>query len=155
MRKVNPLKMSLLESYQIDEKGYHPFIIREGWQVAQLNYMDDQNIKNINKVDIHYLTDEVFVLLKGLAVLIAAEFEDGSPVFETRLLRPGITYNVPKNCWHNIAMEKGAEVLIVEKSNTHKSDFDYFYLNTEQQVDLKQKVLTEFDRYEHSKSKGK
>ena len=58
-------KESLIESYEVIEDGFHPFLIREEWQVAQLNYIEDQNIENINKLDIHYKTDEVFRLLVG------------------------------------------------------------------------------------------
>ena len=29
----------LIETYHTKENGYHPFFIREHWQVAQLNYL--------------------------------------------------------------------------------------------------------------------
>ena len=48
----------MIETYQIKENGYHPFLIREGWQVAQLNYMPEQHIDNITRLDVHHLTDE-------------------------------------------------------------------------------------------------
>lgn len=143
--------MSLIETYHIKKEGYNPFLIREGWQVAQLNYTDEQHIENIDKIEIHNKTDEVFVLLKGQVVLIGAKFENETPVFEAILLKFGITYNIPKNIWHNIAMEKGAEVLIVEKSNTHESDFDYFYLNDGQIADLRDNVNTDFKQNKNIK----
>ena len=40
-------KESLIESYEVIEDGFHPFLIREEWQVAQLNYIEDQNIAQI------------------------------------------------------------------------------------------------------------
>ena len=30
----------MIEAYYCKEKGYHPFLIRDGWQVAQLNYVE-------------------------------------------------------------------------------------------------------------------
>ena len=132
--------MSLIETYATTEEGYHPFLIREGWQVAQLNYIESQHINNIDKIEVHHKTDEVFVLLKGKAVLITVTRTDGVLRFSTEVMKPHITYSIPKNVWHNIAMEKGSQVLIVEQSNTHLNDVDYIKLNTVQQQELKIKV---------------
>ena len=133
-------KNNLIETYEVREKGFHPLLIRDNWQVAKLNYLEDQNIRNIKKLDIHFNTDEVFVLLKGKAVIIAAVFENGIPVFEMELMEQNLIYNIPKNRWHNIAMEEGSEVLLVEKSNTHLSDFDHFNLDSKHITILRDKV---------------
>jgi len=130
----------MLETYYIKEEGYHPFLIREGWQVAQLNFTEEQHIDNILRVEAHHKTDEVFVLLKGKAVLILAKIIDGNPIFEVELMKSKITYNIPENAWHNIAMEKGSEVLIVEKSNTHLNDVSYFDLTQDKIKELKKMV---------------
>ena len=134
------MSTKVIEEYKIEGNGYHPFLIREGWQVAQLNYMPEQHIDKIKKLDVHFLTDEVFILLRGEGVLIGAKIEGDSVMFETELLKPNITYNIPANAWHNIAMKKGCEIIIVEKSNTHVSDFEFFQLNGTQQEELKRKV---------------
>ena len=126
--------MSLIETYSTTEEGYHPFLIREGWQVAQLNYTENQRITSINKIEVHRSTDEVFVLLKGKSILITANFINGEPIFKADVMKLHITYNIPQNVWHNIAMEEGDEVLIIEKSNTHLNDVEYFHL-TEIQID--------------------
>ncbi|MGB5435871.1 MAG: hypothetical protein WBM98_08270, partial [Maribacter sp.] len=126
----------MIESYKIKENGYHPFLIRDGWQVAQLNYMPEQHIDNIKKLDVHHLTDEVFILLKGKAVLISAQIDSDIVKFEVELMKPNITYNIPVDTWHNIAMEKGCEVLIVEKSNTHLGDFEFYPLNKEKKQEM-------------------
>ena len=135
----------MIESFKIKENGYHPFLIRDGWQVAQLNYMEEQDIDNIDKIDIHFETDEAFVLLRGNAVLITAILEDKKPTFIVKLMEYHTTYNIPKNVWHNIAMKTGSEVLIIEKSNTHLGDFEFFNLNEEQITNLKEKVIKAFD----------
>ena len=133
-------KTSLIESYQVNENGFHPFMISDGWQVAQLNYTEEQHINNIKKVDVHLQTDEVFVLLEGNAVLIAVVFDNNDPVFELELMKKNTTYNIPKNRWHNIAMEKGSKVIIVEKSNTHLGDFKFKHLSGKSLAELKMKV---------------
>ena len=129
--------MSLIESYSVKKAGFSPFLIREGWQVAQLNFIEDQHINNIDKIEVHHDTDEVFILLKGRAVLISVDIKNDVLTFSADLLKPFITYNVPKNVWHNIAMEEGCKILIVEKSNTHVNDVEYLQLNNTQIHDLK------------------
>ncbi|NND79120.1 MAG: hypothetical protein HKN53_04420 [Maribacter sp.] len=128
--------MKLIEQYQISDNGYHPFLIRDGWQVAQLNYMPEQEIGNIEKLDIHHLTDEVFILLNGKAVLIGATINGDDVKFEVEVMKPNITYNVPVNTWHNIAMGMDSEVIIVEKSNTHEGDFEFFQLSEENKKEM-------------------
>ena len=108
------MTMSNIEKYATKNAGYHPFLIRDGWQVAQLNSDDDQKVENITKLDVHYLTDEVFILLEGNVVLITGTLDsDKPPLLEVELMKSGITYNIPKNTWHNIAMEEGSAVVII------------------------------------------
>ena len=140
-------KMKLIEQYQISDNGYHPFLIRDGWQVAQLNYMPEQEIGNIKKLDIHHLTDEVFILLKGEAVLIGAKIKENNVDFEVELLKPNITYNIPVNTWHNIAMSKDCEIIIVEKANTHEGDFEFFQLSQEKKKEMETLVRNAFDQH--------
>ncbi|WP_117879615.1 cupin domain-containing protein [Aureibaculum luteum] len=129
--------MSLIESYSVKEAGFNPFLIREGWQIAQLNFFEEQHINNINKMEVHHDTDEVFILLKGKAVLISGAIKDNVIKFSADIVKPYVVYNVPKNVWHNIAMEEGCKLLIVEKSGTHVNDVEYMPLNIAQINDLK------------------
>ena len=130
--------MSTIEKYTIKDSGYHPFLIRDGWQVAQLNYDEKRKIENNTRPDIHNHTDEVLILLKGQAVLITAKLEQRQPQFE--LMKPETTYNIPQRTWHNIAMNEGREVIIVEKSDTHISDFEFYDLFVEIQYELRDRI---------------
>lgn len=136
--------MKLIEQYLIGDNGYHPFLIRDGWQVAQLNYMPEQEIGNIKKLEVHHLTDEVFILLKGKAVLITAKIKGEEIEYDVELMQPNITYNIPVETWHNIAMEEGCEVIIVEKSNTHEGDYDFFELPVKKRMEMKALVQKTF-----------
>lgn len=127
------------------KNGFHPFLIRDGWQLAQLNYTNEQHIGQLDKLDVHSNTDEVFVLLKGNAALIGASIGNGSPSFEIELMRPNVIYNIPQNVWHNIALEEGCGVLIAEKSNTHIADVEHFPLKQKMQEELKALVKALFD----------
>ncbi|WP_242202033.1 sugar porter family MFS transporter [Aestuariivivens insulae] len=134
----------MIETYYTNGQGYSPFLIREGWQVAQLNFMPEQDIKNITRLDRHNLTDEAFILLKGKAVLVAAEIHDRGIEYHMELLKPMVTYNIPKKVWHNIVMKKDCEIIIVEKSNTHIDDFEHYDLGPSELELFRKKVKEHF-----------
>lgn len=126
----------MVEEFTINEEGYHPFVIRKGWQLAKLNYTKEQHISQITRLDVHLETDELFVAIAGKAVLIAAEIVDNKVEFEIEPMKIDQIYNIPQGVWHNIAMEEGSEVFIAEKANTHISDFEHFPLDAGQIEEL-------------------
>jgi len=130
----------MIETYEHTGEGYNPFLIREGWQVAQLNHMEAQDLAGIRKMDMHLQTDEVFILLRGTAVLITAATD--SSRFDCIKMLPGITYNIPVNTWHNIAMDRDASVIIVERNDTHLGDYVYRPLTADQQDELRMAIRT-------------
>ena len=134
-----------IQKYLIDDAGYHPFLIRGGWQVAQLNYNPEMDINKIQKVEVHRNTDEVFILIKGSAILIGAYLDNSRVTFQVEPMIVGVTYNVPAGHWHNIASRPGSEIIIVEKSNTHLHDVEYFDLAEKHIVEMKKLVLEAFD----------
>jgi len=131
----------LIETYYTNENGYHPFFIREHWQVAQLNYLPHLSFTTIEGLDMHQHTDEIFVLTRGQAVLIAGSIENDKVSFECIMMKPGVTYNIPVNTWHNIAMDESAEMTIVERSNTHLGDFHYYPLCEADRENLKNQIM--------------
>ena len=129
--------MGLIEEYMHSKEGYKPYLVGPKWQVAQLNYEPNLAPNAIQKVDVHYQTDETFLLMAGKAVLIAAEFKQNKVHFEVINMKPKVLYNIPKGCWHNIAMSNDAEVLITEDANTHLGDYEFHYFNEEERLELK------------------
>ena len=130
------MNTNFIETYYHDKEGYNPFFIRDNWQVAQLNYMPEQGLVAIHKMDMHLETDEVFVLTKGTAVLIAGSDTENGFQFELKKMQTGVTYNIPLKTWHNIAIDTDAEVIIIEKSNTHLGDFIHHTLDNDEQKRL-------------------
>nr|WP_197718651.1 hypothetical protein [Pedobacter schmidteae] len=126
----------IVETYHHKGAGYNPFFITDNWQVAQLNYMPELGFQSIEKLEKHMETDEIFILTKGTAVLIAGIETPAEFQFELIKMEHGATYNIPVNAWHNIAMSVDAEVIIVEKSNTHLGDFVYRPLGKTEQDNL-------------------
>lgn len=136
--------MKLVESYIHEGMGYNPFLIRDGWQVAVLNYALEETAEAIEKLDIHHRTDEVFVLLTGDAVLIGADVSDNDIHYDMIRMKRGIVYNIPCDVWHKIAMKPGSSVLIVEKSDTHAGDFEFLHLSPVQKNDLRKRIAETF-----------
>ena len=130
------LNRKLIEEYRHSNQGYNPYLIGPKWQVAQLNYQPDLAPGAIKKIDVHHHTDETFLLMDGRAVLIAAEIQQNRIGFEVINMKPKVVYNIPKGCWHNIALSTDAKILITEDANTHLGDYDYHYLNKEEQKEL-------------------
>jgi mannose-6-phosphate isomerase-like protein (cupin superfamily) len=115
----------VIEQYYNSDCGYKPILIREGFQVGHLNFMPELRPEAIDRVERHNQTDEVFFLVKGGALLIAAVETPAGWNWETVRMRPGITYNIPVARWHTIAMMPEDLVMIVEKNNTHLHDVEY------------------------------
>ncbi|PKQ60919.1 hypothetical protein BZG02_17370 [Labilibaculum filiforme] len=133
--------LKLMQEYAHKGEGFSPLYISGEWQVAQINYAPNQAIGSITSIDIHFKTDELFVLLKGTAILIAAIRNDGKVLsFETTLMKQGVVYNIPKMVWHNIALEPTAEVLIFEDKNSHLGEYEIVDLSLEEQKSLTQQL---------------
>ncbi len=62
--------------------------------------------------------------------------------FECVQMKTGVTYNISAGTWHNIAMDKDAELIIVEKSDTYKQDCAYISLDLEQQQKLYKEITS-------------
>ena len=133
---MNKGKHKLIEEYRHSKDGYMPYLIGPKWQVAQLNFQPDLAPDAIKKVDVHHQTDETFLLMAGQAVLIAAEIQQNRIVFEVTNMKPKVLYNIPRGCWHNIALSPYAEVSITEDANTHLGDYEFHYLNEKEQKEL-------------------
>ena len=129
--------MELIEKYTNDNAGYLPLLMGNKWQVAILNYALEETLGHIDKLDIHHHTDEVFVLLDGHAVLIAARIDESGVHYETADMKPFCVYNIPRDVWHKIAMEPDSRVLIVENAGTHLGDFEFYELSGEEVASLR------------------
>lgn len=102
--------------------GYSPLVDFETWRTASLTYAEVVDKHQLKQVERHMETDEVFVLLRGRAVLIIEEAEEN---FSTMELKPETVYNVRKAVWHHIVLSTDAVVFIVENSNTDTGNSEY------------------------------
>ncbi|MGL4648041.1 MAG: cupin domain-containing protein [Caldilineaceae bacterium] len=89
-----------------------PVVESGGWLVALMNWSPRFDRSGWGTLERHLHSDEVFVLLKGRAVLLW-DGGDG-PVCEQMAL--GVVYNVRQSTWHNVIGTRDAQWLIVESS---------------------------------------
>lgn len=111
---ANPLQI-----YEWNDGGYRPLVINPNWQVALLNWEPLFEYNNMNEIERHNETDEIFVLINGKALLFTCR-ERG--LLYAEVMKTGVVYNVPKGVWHNLLATRDVSILIVEDSNTHIDD---------------------------------
>jgi ureidoglycolate hydrolase len=140
--------MRRLETYRHAGSGYNPFLIRDGWQVAQLNWAPELAPMAMHEVERHNQTDEVFIQCRGKSVLITAHDTSDCLSFDACCMRPGVVYNIPTGVWHAIAMWPDDIVWIVEKSHTHLGDVVHRELSAQEYSDLQKVILGEETRDE-------
>lgn len=123
--------MEGLDIIKYDGDGYKAMVYYEGWRVAFLKYAERFDKANIDKMERHMLTDEVFVLLSGEAVLVIGEDQ------KICKMEKNTIYNVKKAEWHAIYTSKDAWVLIVENADTSLDNSEYMPITlTDEAIDL-------------------
>lgn len=113
--------MDGIEITEHNGEGYLPLVRFGSWRVAVANYAEHFDRALYRYYERHMLTDEVFVLLKGEAELVAGR--DAEPVS----LQAGKLYNVKQGVWHALLLSRDASVLIVEERETSRENTEYDY----------------------------
>ena len=109
----------MLEVYEWAGVGFEPLVFTEGWQAALLNWEPLFDRRNLDEIERHNHTDEVFVLLRGQAVLFT---RPAGGALEAVEMERGKIYNVPAGLWHNLVATRDVRFLIVENRDTHLHD---------------------------------
>jgi ureidoglycolate hydrolase len=134
---------SLLEIRQFTGEGYQPVIDFGSWRVAILNYLDEIHPEKIDFVERHNETDEVFVLLRGQAVLFLGEGEAQLERLHSVVMESGKIYNVKRGAWHTIVLSRDGSVLLVENRNTARENSSYLTLTPEYRRKVVEKARLE------------
>jgi mannose-6-phosphate isomerase-like protein (cupin superfamily) len=87
----------------------------------------------VGAIERHNQTDEVFVLLRGQAVIFVVE-EDGAPTRGVHAvsMQPGLIYNVPRATWHSVIGTRDVSWLIVESNDTSRENTDHRQLTVQE-----------------------
>ena len=109
---------------------YRPQIYFEGWRVAYLYDTPTFHLENMEDMQRHNTSDEVFVLLKGSCTLYIGDGGDEGPgTVRAVELEPGVIYNVRRGAWHTHATGPDASVLIVENADVSPENSDHIPVN--------------------------
>ena len=125
------MKSDLIEIKEYKDSGYKPVIDYGEWRVAVLNYCDELLPENIDKMQKHNQTDEVFVLLKGKCMLFMAEGDQEIEEIYAQEMEPYKMYNIKRSVWHTHTLSEEAMVLIIENRDTN--------LDNSPEIDLTEK----------------
>ena len=108
-----------LEILEHSGEGYLPLVRYQGWRVAVINYDIRFDEQCFTRMERHHLTDEVFILINGNAVLVVGKEQ------KRYEMEVGKIYNVKKNVWHHVFVSKDARVIVVENDDTSKENSEY------------------------------
>ena len=97
------------------------------------NWKPMNDIANINNLERHNETDELFILLNGQCTLLFAnETADGLDIQAVEM-EPMKVYNIPRTLWHNTVTRKDTKLALIEDSSTGSANSDNLDL-TEAQI---------------------
>ncbi len=131
------MKKEWIEVINYDKAGYQPLIDYGAWRVAILNYCDELTMAQINNMQKHDETDEVFVLLEGECTLFTGGMGDSLEEIDAIAMEPCRIYNVKRGVWHTHTLNRQSKVLIVENQDTSEENSPTIMLNTDQKANLR------------------
>ncbi|MBP7962225.1 MAG: hypothetical protein KBG20_12680 [Caldilineaceae bacterium] len=130
---MNPCPENLLDIQSYAGEGYLPLIDYGAWRVAVLRYIDELEADQLDKMQRHDETDEVFVLLAGQCILFLGEGDATIGAIHPVALQPLRLYNVKRGTWHTHTLDRDATVLIVENVDTVSANSPEKMLSVDQQ----------------------
>ena len=129
--------MNILK-YEFSREGMTRVFENEKWMVGIKNWKPANDIANINCLERHNKTDELFVLLAGKCVLLYANEVNGELVIEAENMETMKVYNIPSTLWHNTVTTKETKLILVEDSSTSMDNSDVVDLNDAQIAKVKE-----------------
>ncbi len=118
--------------YEFSGEGMARVYENSMWTVGIKNWKKANDITNINALERHNETDELFILLEGKCILVYANEINGELKIEKKYMEPMYVYNIPKTLWHNTITEKNTKLILIENSSTSMENSDILELNDEQ-----------------------
>lgn len=130
----------LLEERSCPGGGYRPVFEYGAWRVATLGYCDECSAENIESMQRHDETDELFVLLAGKCVLFVGEGSEVVTAMHACEMKPLTVYNVKRSVWHTHVLSEDALVLIVENRDTTALNSSECPLSEAQRAELRRAI---------------
>ena len=100
------MKKEHIDVVSYDGEGYKPLVDYESWRCAVLRYCEELEVQNIDNIEKHNETDELFILLEGECVLFSGGKDDELSDMDAIKLEPLKIYNVKKGVYHTHTLSK-------------------------------------------------
>ena len=104
----------------ISKNGFCPVVYENGFKCAYITHSEDYAFGKVSVMKRHNLTDEVFVLLSGRAIMLTLTGEE----FVKTPLICGEALTVEKGTYHYLAVSEGARVFVCERDDTSRENTD-------------------------------
>jgi hypothetical protein len=127
----------ILEIREYSGEGYQPLIDFGSWRVAILRWEPGSQAKEIDCMERHTQTDEVFVLLEGRATLLLGGNQGKVDGIQLEAMASGKLYNVKRNTWHTALLSHDASILIVRTVILGKPTRNFANSNTAKTGDFR------------------
>ena len=118
--------------YAFEGEGMTRVFENAKWMVGIKNWKPMNDIANINCLERHNETDELFILLKGRCTLMFANETENGLKIEAVEMEPLKVYNIPRSLWHNTVTEHDTKLALIEDSSTGSANSDNLDLTAEQ-----------------------
>ena len=129
-----------VEQIDFPAEDYLPLKDYGAWRVAVLKYCANTRLENIDWMQKHLETDEVFVLLQGNCTLLIAGKDEIPGNVRTIEMEPHRIYSIKKGHWHNHVLDEEGEVLIVENRDTSDDNSPVYHMNGEEIMRMRSAV---------------
>ena len=130
-RKEMDMEQKIL-SYEFSGEGMTRVYENPKWMIGIKNWKPMNDIANINCLERHNETDELFILLNGSCTLLYANEAEGGLKIEAVKMEPGRVYNIPRSLWHNTVTEHDTKLALIEDVSTGPSNSDNYDLSEAQ-----------------------
>ena len=117
-KAAGTLAAPLCEIVDCGPAGYSPLVDHGSWRVASLRPLLPLPLEQLEVVERHTESDEVFVLIEGEVILeIAGRGPKPGSIRPLRMAR-GKLYNVRRDTWHTALPGRDSLVPVVENRDT-------------------------------------
>ena len=118
--------------YAFEGEGMTRVFENEKWMVGIKNWKPMNDIANINNLERHNATDELFILLSGRCTLLYANETANGLDIQAVEMEPLHVYNIPCTLWHNTVTEHDTKLALIEDSSCGGANSDVRDLTEEE-----------------------
>ena len=126
--------MSDLIEYEHEGKECQRVYEKKEWMIGIKNYKPENDISNIDCLERHNETDELFVLLRGTCILLYALEDLINDSLELKAISMELdkVYNIPKGLWHNTITQQETKLILIEAASTSQQNSNVIPLSYDQ-----------------------